>query len=266
MKVMTALLIISVAWSQSLPAGMIYDFQTKDNAQATAGMSSTQVMVDGRNLKMKVAAGDGQSADSMIYRGDRKEMIVIDHDQKHYYLIDQKTARKLGQQVSQAMAEYEAMLKEMPPEQRAMAEQMMKSRMPDSSKSKPQIKKTNQRKKINGFSSVLYEAYRDGRKTNEFWVTDWKNVKGGRSAAESFVEMSEMIQHMTSGSPQGARLDSNTPLAFIKQFQGFPVLTREFNEDGGLKRESQLSSVKESKMSSTDFSPPAGYEKKKMMK
>jgi hypothetical protein len=154
----------------------------------------------------------------------------------------------------------------MPPEQRAMAEQMMKSRMPDRSKAAPQIKKTNQRKKINGYPCVLYEALQEGRKTNEFWVTDWKNVKEGRNAAESFVEMSEMIQAMTAGSPQGARLQGNTPLSFIKQFQGFPVMTREYDTDGTLKRESQLRSVKPSKMGSADFAPPAGYEKKQIMK
>ena len=266
MKLMTALFLFTVMWSQPLLAGVIYEFESKESSPTSAGVDSTQILAEGRNLKMKMASDTGQSGDSMIYRGDRKELIVIDHERKHYYLIDQKTARKINQQVSQAMQEYEAMLKEMPPEQRAMAEQMMKSRMPAQSAPKPQIKKTGQRKTINGFPCVKYDALQGGRKTNEFWVTDWKNIKGGRNAAESFVEMSEFIQSMTSGSPQGSQLQQNTPLTFIKQFQGFPVMTREYNADGTVKRESQLRSVKDSKMASADFAPPAGYAKKQIMK
>ena len=45
---------------------------------------------------MKVKTGSGRDDGEMIYRGDRREMVVVDHEDRSYMVIDQETIAELG--------------------------------------------------------------------------------------------------------------------------------------------------------------------------
>ena len=53
----------------------------------------------------------------------------MDHKDKSYIVMDEAMLDEVSAQMSEAMKEMEAQLASMPPEQRAMVEQMMKGQM-----------------------------------------------------------------------------------------------------------------------------------------
>jgi hypothetical protein len=57
----------------------------------------------------------------MIYRGDKGEMVAIDHAKREYYVLDQAQMERMAEQIGDAMEQMQKALKNMPPEQRKMA-------------------------------------------------------------------------------------------------------------------------------------------------
>jgi len=154
---------------------------------------------------MTITSVGDQEDSEMIFRGERREMIVVDHDDKSYMVIDEAMIDSISEQLSGYEAQMREALKDVPPEQRAMVEQMMKGRMPAPAKAparpKTELRNTGERDTKNGYPSVKYEATVDGRKTQEFWVTDWDNVEGGNDAVEAFQAMTDFLIQMRDSMP-----------------------------------------------------------------
>jgi len=249
----------------SVSAGVVFEIETKDHKNDNP--TTAHAYADGRNLKMEIQADQKGKEGELIFRGD--ELVIVDHDKKSYMVFDKEAMKSLSGQVSQATSMMEDALKNVPAEQRAMVEKMMKERMP---KTKPQkstrsVKNTGVRKKINGYPCVRHDAFNKGKKTRELWVTDWDNVDGGGDAREAFEglakffkQMMDSIGEMTGGqSPIG-----DNPFAEMDELGGFPVLTRGFGENGELEDESTLKSSKRQRLDPSEFEPPSGYKRRSM--
>ena len=119
-------------------------------------------------------------------------MVVVDHENMSFMVIDQAA--------SQAMLQIEAALKNIPPDQRPMVEQMMKQRMPGPQPDLPsnELRQTGQREKRGDYPCVKYEVLRAGQLIRELWGTDWDNIEGGDDAAAGFEEISKSFRQMLS--------------------------------------------------------------------
>ena len=73
-------------------AGVIYE------VESTYGDTATKagIAVEGLNMKMDVASGDQDWNGNMLFHGEDREMIVVDHDKKSYFVIDEEQMRKLA--------------------------------------------------------------------------------------------------------------------------------------------------------------------------
>ena len=87
----------------------------------------TRISSQGGKLRMDSDGGPFSSAVSMIFLGDR--FLVVDHDEKNYIIMDEAMLNEVSVKMNEAMKQMEAQLAKMPPEQREMAEQMMKGQM-----------------------------------------------------------------------------------------------------------------------------------------
>jgi hypothetical protein len=228
-------------------------------------------LVDGKDLKMTITSGGDQKKNDMIFRGDRREMVVVDHDDKSYMVIDEAMIESISDQLSGYEAQMREALKDVPPEQRAMVEQMMKGRMPSPAKaparSKVEFRNTGERDTKNGYPSVKYEATTDGRKTLEYWVTDWDNVDGGDDAVEAFQAMAGFLTQMLDSMPSfGVDEDADdNPFEHMNEMDGFPVLTYEYASDGSIASESSLRSSTQRTVDPVEFEPPSTYKRQEMM-
>jgi hypothetical protein len=264
-----ALATFALALVASMPAaaGVVYEIEVTDHGQSPPTSENIQASVEGRHLKMGVAGGQGRQGD-MIFRGEKREMVVVDHDEKSFFVMDPDALRAIAGQLGGAMAQMQEALKNVPEGQRAAVEKMMKERMPQAAPKRPasELRKTSERSSQNGYPCVKYEVYRGGRKIREMWVTDWSNVEGGAEASDVFEDMADFFHEMMEALPNfggGGGADDNV-FEHLRDLNGFPVVTREFAEDGSLEGESSLRSASRRSIAPSEFEPPAGYKRQQM--
>ncbi len=251
-------------------AGVVYEMVNTDYNDGVAGeTTSSHIAIDGKKMKMSFPDNGSEKAGEMIYHGDKGQMMMIDHQRRQYFILDQATIEQIKAQIEQAMA----MLESVPPAQREMMEKMMKGRMPQidtSEKKEVEIKKTGERQTINGYSTGKYEALEDGRKIREHWVADWSEIEDSEKALDAFKSMSsffsEIMDTFSSG-PMGSmvqnKFDSNW-MGQLEKFDGFPVVTKTFDANGKLQNESALKSATKTDLNESDFQAPKNYKQQKM--
>lgn len=263
-KTLAAIAVLSLAIPAS--AGALFEVESSYGGST----NQTAIAVEAMLMKMDVASGDNDWDGEMIFRAESREMIVVNHDEKSYFVIDEEQMRKLAGAVSQAMASMEQALSAMPESQRARMEEMMKSRMPAMAapREPSELKKTGGSDTVNGFGCEIYEVWRSGVRERELCVTDWDNVADGREIADVFIEMGAMMTEMLDSLPKMGDGGSIGDAAFehLKEMNGFPVRTREFGNDGILDGQSTLISSKKADFEPADFEPPKKYKRKDLMK
>jgi hypothetical protein len=266
-------LAVSLVLINVLPvaAGVLFEIETQDHEQNPSRTYTSRVAVEGRRLTMDISPGQiGQKGGAMLFRGDSREMAIVNHDDKTFFVIDPATIKQLAGQVNQALGQMEEALRSVPENQRAMVEQMMKERMPaqqPTQQAPVEVRAMNQKAEVYGYPCQLYEVRRDGRKIRDLWVTPWSNIDGGRELAPVFADLGEFQQELLAAMPKmGATggMEDNS-FSTMKQIDGFPVASRDYAEDGTVKSESALRSAKSVRVNPAAFAPPAGYQRQNML-
>ena len=224
-----------------------------------------QVLFSEGNMKMK-----GMEGTEMIFDSSAQNMTVISHKEKSYMVFDKSTAGSVKSQMDAAM---EKALAQVPPEQRAMVEKMMKQRMSamggqqqmQAPQVKTEIKKTGKNDTINGYSCDYYEAYRGDQKQGEYCITSWSDLDVGDDIQTSFKNMAEFMkgfmEDLSKMSP--VRMDDN-PFSYMNEMDGFPVLSRQYS-NGQATHESMLSSISNQDIDESEFMAPESYKQRNLM-
>ncbi len=255
--------------------GVIFEVELTDHGGETPHVQNIQIKVDGLNLTIPFQAseGSGQSG-AMIFRGDRGEhgeMIIIMHDQRSYMVMDDSIIEQLGNTVSEVERMMEEQIKNLPPEQQEAIRKARESGMggmgisaAPAEQPEVEVKKTDDHATKAGYPCVKYEVFSDGEKTRELWVTDWDNIEGGAEAKEAFKRMSAFFEHMMAAMPNAPGAKQLGPFGQAKFDEGFPVVTRGFDEEGNLADESTLKSASRQTIDPDEFEPPSGYKRMSM--
>lgn len=250
-------------------AGYVYELSSKGGSGQEA--ESSKVMIEGSNLKI-VQPG---SKDEVIFRGKDATMLAVNHQNKSYTEIDKKTLESMMAKIQEAMAQYEQMLANVPPAQREMVERMMGDRMPkvntEASKITVELEEQGKGGEVNGFDTTHYALLHDGKKTSEFWVADWSEVKGGQAVTDAFVTMSSFFQDLMdtlAKSPMGGMMTeafkTDAWVSQLASLEGFPVRTQTYDAAGNLVSESNLLGVQEEEFEKGTFQAPRGYKRQKL--
>ena len=241
--------------------------------------------------------GSGGTRDEAIFRGDRRQMVVVNHRDQSYMVIDLAAVQALtgqfgaqtgatsgagaaaGGQIAAGLAELQKRLEGLDPESRRRMEAMLRGQGlaglagaaggAAPGRSTTEYRRTGERGDQAGYPCVKYEVLRGGRKVRELWVTDWSNVDGGGEARDAFngldAFMTELLQQLPGGAAGGGLFgDFENPADPSNQTGGFPVVTREFDDDGDLESESTLRSVRRRRLDPAAFEPPSGYRRMSM--
>ena len=248
-------------------AGVVFHIETTFPNRTEMSPRSGTMIVEGNKLKMTTDQ-TGNAQPTVIYRGDREEILLINHGDRTWRAMDKATMINLGQQINPAIEQMqkrmEEALKNMPPERRAMMEKMFAGQGVGPAmmgkKMDVQIRKTGESQTINGYPCVKFETWQGSEKMAEHWVTDWKRVPGSQEAQDVFQDMAAFSQEVW----QGAFKGNGGPAAFfesIGKMEGYPVMTRIFS-NGNLVSESRLTGVEKQQVSEKEFNPPKDYVKK----
>lgn len=222
--------------------------------------------VKGDNLRMDFYENGTELEGSMIYRGDKKEIIIINHADKTYMIMDEAMMNQIADMMAQAMSQMEAAMKDMPPDQREKMKEMMKSKMPGMGGEEyvePVLKKVGSGK-VNGVSCTKYDVYRGDEKIRQHCVANWNSVEGGEEMMTAMLQMADFMDQITksfskSGGPMGSQVQFERNLFDqLRKLNGLPVETVEF-EDGTVEAESTFKSSKKKSVDAADMEPAAGY-------
>lgn len=266
---------LSLVWlmiAPALMAGYEYTLESKD-VSSSAKAEITSVVTDGESLFMAMDSGNPNASDTIIFRAEAREMIVVEEQNKSYMVFDMETLKSIAGQIGGVMSQVEEALKNVPESQRAMMEKMLKDKMPKQTKGvqapKMEVRKTGKKAKHQGYNTVRYDVFDNGQKIREMWITDWKNVKGGTDVAEAFQNMGEFFEEMLSafnmpGAQESVAEMKRNLFAQMKDLKGFPVVTFEFDEQGKPMRETRLVKSGTKKTDEKTFKPDPSYRRVSM--
>ena len=253
--------------AHALSGGVRYDLveTAPGEAPGDSAPTVTNWVADG-NLKVR---GSGDDAGEMIFYTDRREMVVIDHDDRAYTRLDEAAVERIAARMEAAMAEYESAMASVPAAQRQMVERMMRDRMGEmlEGEEAPRVeyKDTGSKETVGEYSTRVFEAAVDGRKVRELFVADWSEVAGGRDFSEAFEGMasffSDMMQALSRG-PMATMLMEWSGDSWLDGFAdvgGFPVKIREYGPGGDAESETHLAGTDTFEPDESTFAPPSGY-------
>lgn len=253
-------------------AGAVLKTETREYHVDPPAVGTTTMLADGGLLRVEINSVSSAEDGLIIFRGDREEMIVADSERLEYYVIDEQTMNQMAAQVSDAMKQMDEMMKTLPPDQRAMAEQMMKQQMP-ALQSKPEapstLQKTGKTDTINGYDCEYYEVFRGGKRTREMCVAKWGDIDGGSEAVDAMIGMGKFFETMHDAFASASGTDfmgkQQEIFAHMRQLGGYPVYAKDYSDSGALEGESTLKSSHSESIESAMFEAPKGYRRQEMM-
>lgn len=261
------ILLIAALAAAPLAAGVVVEVETRDLTQPSAAAKTGRMTVEGRQLRMDLDAAAGSTPEhSMIFRGESREMVVVDHSEKAYFVIDEETVSGLANQMSAAMQQMEQAIAQLPPEQRAMAEKMMKGKLPQQQAAKPafttEVRPTSERAERQGYPCRKFEVLRNGQVVRELWVADWGTVglaPEDLAVVEDLGAFFEKAFASIRGALPGVGLEAPETFKEMSKLGGVPVEAVEYR-GGKPVGEMKLRSIqKDSPADAALFEPPEGY-------
>ncbi len=235
-------------------AGDVIEMSTRD--MSGKELSRMISFTEADRSRMDQTGVDGSS--SVIFLDD--QFLVLDHAQKNFVVMDDAMLEGIGAQINDAMKELEAQLAELPPEQREMAEQMMRAQMGGMGMT-PHIPVLEIRQlgpgRWQSYDCSLAEMLEDGTKIQEICSVAYAEVSGSGELRDSFMRMASVLNKLYDAIPfSGSGL--RNPMEMLNELDGFPVRAVEF-ENGKPVRETVLESTREQDIDPDIFSAPPDY-------
>lgn len=252
--------VLSIFAASQVFAGLIME-QVRYEKGSSEKLKGTIYMQDN---KVKFFDEEGQF--SAIFNLETGEMIQIDNTSKTYTSVQAKDYFKFFKEYALKMkTAMQQQLAELPPDQRARAEEAMKRQgieLPGSNHIpvKIELKKTGDSNKIVGYESVKYEVYRNGKLDEEIWTSNEVGL-------EAEIDMNKMTEYMSElrkieDSLGGASsVSKEAEQVYIEVFSsGFPMKTTDYPVSGNSIIE-EVVKVSRKQIDTSEFRPPAGYTK-----
>lgn len=253
--------LVLAAVSTPAPAGVVMDLLSRD----ANGQETDRATIYAQDGMLRMDQGSDADA-AMIFLGDR--FLYINHRDKSYIVMDEAMIQEVSAKISDAMKEMEAQLANMPPEQRAMVEQMMQGNMKGmmgekgDSAPKPRIEAMGAGK-WQSYACRQYAVYEGQAKTQQVCAAKLDDVAGADEAIEAFIGMAAYTRKMAESMPMISDEGMN-PGELMDQIDGFPVHTIDY-ANGEIQQETSLDSVREKDLDKGLFAAPDGYRRENPM-
>jgi hypothetical protein len=221
-----------------------------DSGTSTAYIGDTGMRVETRS------EGEDNIA---IFRSDKNVFWIINTNDKTYTEMTKNDIRALKNQMDQAMQMMQEQMKNMPPEQRAMMEQMMKGRGSPAQPEKTVYKKVASGVKVNKWKCDKYEGYRGGEMTEEVWTTSWKDFGIEQKDFRVMQNMGDFMGELSSDVASQFHVGSDE---WEKEqgYPGVPVKTISYSM-GRQQHKTEIQVIKKERFDSSLFDLPSGLKK-----
>jgi hypothetical protein len=204
--------------------------------------TARETLIDTNRLRVN----DGDTSILFLTQGGDR-MVILTKSRNEYQEID----KAMMDQMAGPMAEMAKMMQGMPPEQRAMMEQMMKGKMGAATPAAvaPPIYTAKGAATVNGFRCTNYDETEGGQKTAEICAAARADLLLNTSDFQVFERMRAFTQAMAGPMAQMMPRTSGPRTGL----NGFPVQTVEFAGGKATSRE-QVKSIADVTLTDADFS------------
>ena len=239
-------------------AGVVFTtIDTSFDDPRDSGVSTAYIGDNGMRAESRA---EGEK-NTIIFRSDKEVLWVINTADNSYSEITKKEIKKIKSRMDEAMRMMQEQMKNMPPEQREMMEQMMKGKaMPMPAQPEKEVyKKVASGVKAGKWKCDKYEGYRGGLLTEEVWTTSWKKLG---IEQKDFRVMQSMAEFMSELSPDAASM-FNVGSEEWEEKQGYPgVPVRTILYSKGKKvSKTEIQEIKKEKIDASLFELPKGLTK-----
>ncbi len=249
----------AVAWPLEAADGVLIVEKT-----TTGGKSEThQIQIEKDRMRAETGGlGGGSEKQAVIFDGARQVLWIVNLDKKTYSEMTKADVDRLGGQMAGAMAQMQEQLKNMPPEQRAQIEAMMRGRgMPTgapAAPAKPEFKRAGT-EKVGKWTCDKYEGFTNNQKTSEICTVDPKDVGFAAADFEITRQLGEFFRKLV---PQAAEQMFSFGKPEEQGFSGFPV--KRVTGSGTRQTISETTDVSRQNFPASTFEVPQGFQKEDM--
>ncbi len=254
------LALIALFLSPLANAGVALEMVTKDMSGNEKERS--QIYAQDGFLRLDSDGGPFAADVSLIFDGNR--FLVIDHGEKSYIIMDKEMLTRMTNKMNEAMEQMKAELASLPPEQRAMAEQMMARQMPgmmgDSEPPPPPRVEATGEGEWGGRDCTQYDVFENNIKTQEVCAAPLDQVEGSAEMMDTFQSMAGFVKELSESlpGPLGSSFNDH-PGMVAELIGGFPIHSVEFRM-GKPDSEVTMESIREEQLASSKFEAPDGYQ------
>ena len=259
---LTMLLPVAVALCALLPSRSAAADVVLEMAKTGNEPTSQKMYLAPQGLRMEV--DDAGKKQTIIFNKAKQTVWLVDTAAGTYHEITKSDLDKARGQLDQARAQMEAQLKNLPPDQRAAVEDMMKKRMPAAAAGPKAPETTYERgpkgKKVGKWSCDVWKAKRNGTPASELCVARPGAVGVTPSDFAVFRDFAKMFEgfgadrQMADVWASAGSKDPNRP-------QGFPVQYVRLGPDGKPKETTELRKVDKARVDPSKFQLPSGLKK-----
>lgn len=231
-----------------------------ESALEHKGSSTSKAYVD--RDRMRVETSDKEAERVFIFRQDKERFWLIDNKDKTYTEMTKQDLQKMKQQLDSAMALMQEKMKDMPPEQRKMMEQMMQGKMSAAMPEAPKIvyKKVASGEKINQWMCDKYAGSAAGKDKEEIWTTDWQQVGMTEADLKVIQGMGEFFAEFAKNMPFLSKVGSKE---WEKEhgYAGFPIRTLHYSGTQ-VRSKMEIKEIRRQDFATSLFELPGGLQKK----
>jgi hypothetical protein len=213
--------------------------------------------------RMRIEMGDQDTDQVVIFRQDKERFWIINNKDKTYHEMTKQDVQKIEAQMDSAMAMMQEQMKNLPPEQRKMMEQMMQGKMSATVPEEPKIayKKVASGEKINRWTCDKYEGSAKGDR-EEIWTTDWRQA----GLTESDFKVMQSAGEFFAGLPQQQPFMYKVGSKEWEKEHGYPGLPiRTIRYSGAqVQHRTEIKEIRRQDFAVSLFELPGGLQKKEM--
>jgi Domain of unknown function (DUF4412) len=223
--------------------------------------TTTQSQIEPTRMRSEIASSTGRKQ-AVVFDGAAQVMRMIDDDGKTYTEMSKTDLDQMRGQMDGAMAQMQEQLKNMPPEQRARMEALMKGRgaaMTAVAGPPTEYKKIGT-DKVGKWTCDKYEGMKSGEKVSEVCTVAPSALGFTPADFEVTRQLTEFFKSMMPQAAEGLfSIGSATPNT--NAFSGLPVRFVSFR-NGAVQTVSELTEASRQNFPDTLFQVPAGYQKR----
>jgi hypothetical protein len=178
-------------------AGAVVEQEEREPGEELPATQTTFYLEAGK-LRIDTKSSEGEET-VLLYDQSKAVVWVIDPPARTYVEITPAQVEELRQRLDEASKQMEAQLAELPPEQRALIEEMMKQQLGRSGT--VTVQEVGTEEKVNGFVCTRYQVLTDGERTAELWAAPHEQLQLRHEEYETFRALGQFFKALGQSAP-----------------------------------------------------------------